>query len=95
MVNVDIWNYGSGYKSTNPNTNAVRIGDLTLYFSYQTVVAFSTTETGLRCSENIWSVTTGKHLNMIADKKDRIPNEEFQKRLENILRHRGLEIATH
>lgn len=52
-------NYGAHTLSlTYPN-------GITLYYSYQTVVAFHTPETGLVVSENIWGSTTGKHLNWL------------------------------
>jgi len=62
------------------NRNKVIIGNLTLWFSYETIVAFQD-ETGLKCSENIWSRTTGKLLNMICDKNERIPNKDFEREL--------------
>lgn len=43
----------------------VTVGNVTLWFSYRTVVAFSTPETGLVVRENDWKGTTGKHLNWI------------------------------
>ena len=62
---------------TNPN------GD-TFYFSYQTLVAFSTQKTGLVCLFNVWRTTTGKHLNAIQpDKSKRVSGEEF-KRIYNL-----------
>ncbi|TFG23158.1 MAG: hypothetical protein EU529_08185 [Promethearchaeota archaeon] len=86
-INIDKWNYGN-YKTNNyaGHTQAIRIGDLTLYFSYKTVIAFSNYKYGFVISENIWSMTTGKHLNWLdSDKKRRIPHKEFQKLLNNVL----------
>lgn len=55
------------------------------YFSYKTCVAFSTIKTGLVCSENVWSVTTGKHLNWIQpDKKERVSNDVFEQMLKEL-----------
>ncbi|MCD6492419.1 MAG: hypothetical protein J7K36_01235 [Archaeoglobaceae archaeon] len=64
-----------------PNRNIVKIGDLAIYFSYETPVAFS--KSGLLfASENIWSKTTGSFLNLIQpDKLKRLPHKEFQQRL--------------
>ena len=86
-MNIRKWNYGD-YSSQNygANTIAVAIGGATFYFSYDTVVAFYSPNTGRVASENVWSVTTGKHLNWIEPDHDRrIPNEEFLEKLEELL----------
>lgn len=81
-IKVDFRNLGT------ENKNAVYIstdrGQVTLYFSYKTLVAVD----GL-VSENIWSKTTGKLLNELEpDKKRRVKHEEVlkeaQKRLNQI-----------
>lgn len=67
------------------NKNIVYLGQLTLYFSYETIVAYSHPSIGLICCENSWSTTTGKFLNEICpDKKKRLKADEFEKEL-NIL----------
>jgi len=76
-----IRNYGE-YKSDNygAHTLMVTVGQFTVFFSYKTPVAF--TFKGRRIvSENIWTRTTGKHLNWIDGKsaKDRVPHEVFEK----------------
>jgi hypothetical protein len=76
-----IRSYGN-YSSSNYGAHCLRvdlpIGDF--YFSYQTLVAFSTPKTGLICRVNDWKQTTGKHLNAIQpDKKKRISGEAFEK----------------
>ena len=50
------------------------------YYSYATPVAFERYGK-LFVSENVWSVTTAKHLTQIdgGDKKSRIPHDEFVK----------------
>lgn len=68
-----------------PNCTTVRIGGVSLYFSYETIVGFRTSETGTVLSENIWSQTTGKHLNVHGCREDRIPHAEFEKKLEEVL----------
>lgn len=71
-------NYGE-YSSGNygAHTLHVDLGPLELWYSYETIVAFRD-ETGLQCSENQWSVTTGKHLGWIQpDKKSRVKAAEF------------------
>lgn len=65
-------------KTTAGNAIVVTVGDLDVYFSYRTPVAFRHPSTGLVCSTNVWSVTTGRHLNAIAPKSERVPFAEFE-----------------
>ena len=62
-------NYGK-YASDNygVNTLSVELETLTVYYSYKTIVAYRDREDGLIVSQNMWSVTTGKHLNWIEPK---------------------------
>jgi hypothetical protein len=66
------------------NLTEVAIDELTIYYSYTTPVAFH--HKGVfNISENIWSRTTSKHLNIIHDDKAiRIPNPDFLKKLAKI-----------
>ncbi len=90
---VSIFNYGQYSSQNYGSSRAVTIGDLTLYFSYDTVVAFRDVDTGLVISENIWSTTTGKHLNAInPNKKLRIPREQFKVKLGEVLKKHNLEV---
>ncbi len=69
------------------NFTEVTVGDVTLYFSYRTCVAFHTNSTGFVVSENIWSKTTGKHLNWICeDKSKRVSATDFDVLLEQMQR---------
>lgn len=72
--------------SRTNNMTSVSVGSLTLWFSYDTCVAFCNNHVGeLVVSENVWSQTTGKHLNWIdSDKKKRVPHEEFTARLKRL-----------
>lgn len=64
--------------TSQPNFTEVRTGDLTLWFSYSTVVGFHHPTTGTIVHENVWGVTTGKHLNWISrDKTIRVSSETF------------------
>lgn len=64
-------NYGA-------HTLKVDLGEITLYYSYETIVAYEDDRDGLVCSTNIWGTTTGKHLNWIQSlKSKRIDNVEF------------------
>lgn len=79
-MNVKLFNMS---ENTTRNFHMVTINDLDLYFSYETVVAFQRRYKPLIVSENVWTRTTGKHLNWISHKDNRIPHEDF-KRLLNI-----------
>lgn len=70
----------------SPTLHEVTVGNLDLYFSYQTVVAFRGDD-GLVVSENVWSVTTGKHLSMIdgGRKAYRVPHDVFSAQLATAL----------
>lgn len=74
-------------RGVSPTLNTVYLGPLTLVFSYETVVAFHTAETGWVASENVWGNTTGKHINAATDMapKDRTPRAEFVERLNVLL----------
>jgi len=68
------------------------IGKLTIYYSYQTIVAFHTAETGLVVTQNNWGRTTGKHLTWIDGGKriDRYPRETFETLLRETLERCGV-----
>jgi len=69
------------YSEGKTNAHSVQIGLVELYFSYETCIAFDDGHERV-ISENVWSTTTGRHLNAICDDKSiRLPNAEFQKRL--------------
>ena len=94
MTTVRKWNYGD-YKSDNygGHSMAIQIGTLYLYFSYDTVVAFEAPMFGFRCCENVWTVTTGKHLNWLEpDKSKRIPSEQIDKELASVLKKHKLSV---
>lgn len=84
--------YGN-YSSSNYGAHSLvlRIGRLSLYFSYDTVIGFGD---GLDeyFSENVWGTTTGKHLNWLcSDKKKRLPHAEFEAKLQETLEKYNLE----
>ena len=79
------------YPQRNTKQIDVSVGNLTLNFSYNTVIAFNSPFSGFVISENVWSMTTGRHLNEIhPDKSLRIPNKEFMQKLAETLKHYGL-----
>ena len=77
-----------GYNG-NYGTNALKItvGGVTIWYSYDTAVAFETHATGLVVCENVWGKTTGKHLNIIdgGNKSARLPAAEFEKKLQAVV----------
>lgn len=73
-----------------PNYATVTVGPLTLEYSYSTVIAFRSPETGRVIRSNDWGPTTGKHLNALDGgsaeaKKRRIPGDEFERQLEAVV----------
>lgn len=67
------------------NFNELQLGEITIWFSYSTPIAFKKYGK-LVIRKNDWSTTTGKHLNLInTDKSIRIDGAEFEKRLEDEL----------
>ena len=87
---VSIGNYGNYSSDNYGNSRYVEIGNLCLYFSYKTIVAFDYKGENV-CRENSWSTTTGRHLNQIEpDKKKRLESEAFETKLEEVLQECGL-----
>jgi hypothetical protein len=75
-----------------PNFTEVTVGDLTVWFSYRTPIAFMTPETGRVISENVWSNTTGRHLAWLDGgdrqaKARRFTREAFVIALEDAVSH--------
>lgn len=70
------------------NAHYITIGALKVYFSYETVIAFSHPDCGLVIRENEWGPTTGKHLNAIDDDKHkRIPGDAFEEQWREFEEH--------
>ena len=82
------------YSSGNYGAHCLRVDfdNLTLWYSYNTIVAFRGGEYPLVVRQNDWSTTTGKHLNAIdgGEKSSRIPGEKFEKMLDETLKKLGL-----
>ena len=74
-------------KVTN-TLNQVSIGDLTLYYSYNTLVGFNY-KGELTLIDNIYSRTTSRDLNLI-DRGNRVSLEVFKIRLRKLLYKLGL-----
>jgi len=75
----------------NNHAAEVTIGKLTIWFSYQTAIAFQAPGGPIVVSGNLWGTTTGKHLNALQpDKKKRIAREAFEVQLQALLMEHGL-----
>lgn len=85
-MQVSICSYYGDSPSAQSNAKKVSIGDLTLYFSYETIVGFHHYTTGNVARENDWGPTTGKHFNVFSEKKERLGAEQFQAKLQELLR---------
>lgn len=83
---ISVRNYVDYASNNYGSSRVVNIGSLSLYFSYDTVIAFSSYKTGLVIRQNDWSTTTGRHLNAInPNHKMRINGEEFEKQLDSLM----------
>ena len=77
------------------NFTAVDVGNLEVWFSYSTPIAYRAPGSGLVIRENDWSNTTGKHLAYLdsgnaAAKKERISGAKFEAQLAAIDRSMGM-----
>lgn len=80
------------YSSNNYGVNAlmVTVGNIELYFSYKTIIAFRDNGV-LTITKNYWGPTTGKHLNAISqDKTKRLSSDVFDQKLNAMLKAHGL-----
>jgi hypothetical protein len=80
-MKVSYSNYGK-YSSDNYGSHTLVFTDTNrndFYFSYKTLVAF-TYNNQKHVIQNLWSTTTGKHLNWIdgGNKKERLTKEAFE-----------------
>lgn len=64
----------------SPNFFKLTLPNQTLWFSYNTLIAFKIGSREQVIHENIWGNTTGNHLNQINPDKDlRVDKETFKK----------------
>jgi hypothetical protein len=64
------------------NGKTVRIGHLTFFFSYSTLVGISAPDIGTVHVRNQWGPTSGAHINDIGGRE--VSNEEFEKIVEKL-----------
>ena len=88
-----ISSYGN-YSSDNYGAHALRVDfdNLTLWYSYQTILAFRGWGYPRLVRQNSWGPTTGKHLNAIdgGEKSSRLPGDVFEAKLAAVLKGLGL-----
>jgi hypothetical protein len=67
------------HPTNRENFTEVTVGDVTIWFSYQTAVGFMAPGWGRLVRRNDWNQTTGKHLNYIDNgaKSSRVDGETF------------------
>jgi hypothetical protein len=65
------------HPTNRPNYSIVYVGDITLWFSYRTCIAFQVDGEPARVSENLWGPTTGRHINL-APAVQRSPRAVFE-----------------
>ena len=80
-TNIDI-----DHPNGQANFTRVGIGNLTLWFSYKTIVAFRVAGQHPVVRRNDWGPTTGKHLNLIdgGDTASRVHSETFDRLLSEL-----------
>ena len=79
-------NFSSDNYGRDNNARMFSIGELDIYFSYDTVVAFRKNYGDLKIIKNYWGTTTGGHLNAIdEDKSIRMSNDDFNQALKELL----------
>jgi len=82
-------NYGQ-YSSDNYGAHTLYFDDAKgnrFYYSYDTLVAFRTAESGLVIRQNDWGPTTGKHLNWINKNHSlRVSGEVFEQKYKDLFK---------
>lgn len=74
------------YSQKTSGGTFVEIGNLTIWFSYKTPVAFQVGGHPRVISVNYWGSTTGGHINDIdPDKSKRVKSDEFEARLKDVV----------
>ena len=73
--------------TTNESPYATKVsmtGGIHIWFSYNEIIAIETPWDGLVASVNVWTRSTGKHLDAISHPSDRIKHSEFRKRVDEL-----------
>ena len=77
------YNTSESYKKSRASKWKDDLG-IIYYKSYSTFVAFEYPGHQLVVRYNVWSTTTGKHLNWISSKKYRLPSDKFEAELKKV-----------
>lgn len=91
--------YQSSYcYSGNYGAHAIKIhvGNLSIWYSYQTPIAFSASGYGFVARRNDWSTTTGKHFSALPgghDRKTRLDGATFEAMLNEATLKNFLDMA--
>lgn len=75
------------HPTDRPNFCEVELGEISIYFSYQTPIAFWSRQTGRVVRENRWGPTTGKHINYVDNGRqgERVDSETFERQLAMVM----------
>jgi hypothetical protein len=78
--------------SIGSNNAVVNVGNLTLWFSYRTLIAFQVGGQHPIVIQNYWGPTTGKHLNAVdhGDKSGRLNEKAFKLAFAEVLKSHNL-----
>ena len=78
-----------GIEQIKPNFTKINVGTTTVWFSYNTPIAFQVDGQPRVVRENVWKNTTGRHLNSIDGgtkeaKERRVSSDEFNRALDEL-----------
>lgn len=78
-MSVELINLGS-------NFHMVDLGNVSVWFSYETPIAFKVDGQQRVVRENVWGTATGNHLNWVdgGDKARRVSSEDFNAALKGL-----------
>lgn len=87
IKDLNVESYGKN-RDNNYGVNSlmVELEDITLYYSYNTIIGLHSYKLGLKIvSSNVWSHTTGKHINTLKGRGFKeIKNKEFKEIINKI-----------
>lgn len=85
---------GIDHPTNRPNFTTVRLGELVVWFSYETMIAAELRDTQI-VRVNVWGPTTGQHLNAVDGgsreaHKRRLSIDAFEGAIEAMLSEAGM-----
>lgn len=79
-------NVSVSHPTNRPNFTVVQLGNLSVWFSYETPIAFQSGHGRIVVRENEWGPTTGKHIGYVnPDKGARVDGVVFESMLARVL----------